>query len=81
VVHAKLLMDDFPTVQDIAQRKHSIMKKRRLLRQQYASYFRNSASQNNRYVAPPETEAVIEEPKRSITNIVFMVRPFPFCFN
>jgi hypothetical protein len=74
VVHAKLLMDDFPTVQDIAQRKHSILKKRQRLRQQFASYFRGSASQGNRFVAPREQEAVTEEPKRSITNIVFMVR-------
>lgn len=78
VVHAKLLMDDFPTVQDIAQRKHSILKKRQRLRQQFASYFRGSASQGNRFVAPREQEAVTEEPKRSITNIVFMGQGEPF---
>lgn len=84
IIHAKRVMNDFPTVADIETRKQAIADKRRQMRQKFAEYFgkgkQRQANQPPRK-EPNEEHAVPEEPKRTITNIVFMVRcPADSCF-
>jgi hypothetical protein len=78
IIHAKRVMNDFPTVADIETRKQAIADKRRQMRQKFAQYFgkgkqRQGSNQPSRKELNEE-HAVPEEPKRTITNIVFMVR-------
>jgi 23S rRNA (adenine2503-C2)-methyltransferase len=81
IIHAKRVMNDFPTVADIETRKQAIADKRRQMRQKFAEYFgkgkQRQASQPPRK-EPNEEHAVPEEPKRTITNIVFMGQGEPF---
>jgi hypothetical protein len=84
VIHAKRVMNDFPTMEDLETRKQAIVDKRRRMRQEYAQLFRKG-DRRHEVEAPPlqiddpiqedqEEKTVAEEPRRIVTNIVFMVR-------
>ena len=55
IIHAKRVMNDFPTVADIETRKQAIADKRRQMRQKFAQYF-GKGKQRQGSSQPPQKD-------------------------
>lgn len=82
IAHAKRLLNDFPTIQQLEERKSMVEEKRKLMRQWYSENFQvKSRAPEDKTPYPSTVEELSKEtkeiPQRSVTNIVFMVSRSP----